>query len=235
MTSITLTFIDSAYPLDHVVPGAQGVAGYIGGDTPHVWSRADWESQPYQYRLPIFVRSNPVVSDIPGDITDALSQLRTINAPHGTIIALDSETAIDPSYTIPFVVAINAGGYRVMDYGSQQDVFQSKNPDGYYWGADWTGQPHLVAGDVGTQYVSFISYDESEISKRLPLWNLAPATLPTTQMDPPPGQWLNPANWTWQEVMIIGRGLNNELFSFAFDARTGVWTGVPRSLINPDL
>lgn len=45
--------------------------------------------------------------------------------------------------------------------------------------------------------------------------------------EPPPGQWLNAKDWTWQQVVITGRGLNNQLYSFAYDEQTGKWNSVP--------
>src|SRR6202030_1784840 len=33
---------DAAYPPQRPYPGCQAVAGYIGGNTPHVWTRDEW-------------------------------------------------------------------------------------------------------------------------------------------------------------------------------------------------
>ena len=125
----------------------------------------------YRYLLPIYVRSNPTVAAVPGDIAAALAKLAALGAPAGTLLALDSETSIDPAYVVPFVTGINAAGFKVIDYGSQSDVMGNDNPDGYYWGASWTGQPHLASGDQMTQYVSFSGYDESLAQSSLPFWD----------------------------------------------------------------
>jgi hypothetical protein len=47
-------------------------------------------------------------------------------------------------------------------------------------------------------------------------------TVPVPQS--PPGQWLNPAAWTWQTgVTVSGSGLDNVHHAFMFNASTGGW------------
>jgi len=170
-----ILFVDSAYPLpsSQVPAGVQGLAAYIGGDTPHVWSKAEWDSYPItvQYRLPIFVRSNPPGPGAAADVASAVAQLKAIGAPPGTLVAWDMETAVDAAYIKAAYTALKADGYTMIVYGSQSMVMGNDNPDGLYWGADWTNVPHLHSGDQMTQYVSVQAYDESEASSSLPLWN----------------------------------------------------------------
>lgn len=42
----------------------------------------------------------------------------------------------------------------------------------------------------------------------------------------PPGQWLNPAQWTWSEVTVTGIGLDGDLHSFAYNGRGNTWAKV---------
>lgn len=169
-----LSFYDSAYPPANPPAGMNGVAGYIGGDTPHVWSLADWDSQHVRFRLPIFVRSNPAGASAAGDVGAALSQLRAIGAPKGCLVAWDMETAADAAYIKAVYNLISTDGYKLIVYGSQSTVFGNENPDGLYWGADWTSVPGLVPGDAITQWVSFNSYDEDTATATLPYWDLNP-------------------------------------------------------------
>lgn len=174
-----LTFVDAAYPAG--IPSNMhfdGVCFYIGGDTPHIWLTSELAARKERYRLPIWVRSDPQSVDPATDAEECLSQLSLYGAPKGTLVALDSETTIDAAWTKAFVDAINAGGYKVIDYGSQSDVFGNENPDGYYWGADWTDVPHLASGDQATQYISFSGYDESLMESTLPLWDTKPPQKP---------------------------------------------------------
>lgn len=175
---ILIKFVDAAYP----PPSMEGCAGlcfYAGGDTPHVWTLPEILQFRAQYLLPIWVRSNPSQVDPHADASDFVRVLRTVyKAPPGVLVALDSETSADPAYVIPFVKDLNAASYPVIDYGSQSDVFGNQNPDGYYWGAQWTGVPHIFPGDQATQFVSFPQYDVSEFQSTLPLWNTLIPTQP---------------------------------------------------------
>lgn len=178
-----LLFIDSAYPIPaaQYPAGVDGVCGYIGGDTPNVWTAADWAAQPARYRLPVFVQSDPGSADPAADADAALAGLRGISCPAGCLVAWDVETAAGPSYVAGVYAALNAAGYTLIVYGSQSTVMGNANPDGLYWGGDWTGVPHIATGDVMTQFVSFSSYDESEAQAALPFWdtqNPGPAPRP---------------------------------------------------------
>lgn len=179
MTTL-IKFIDAAYPPPSL-EGCQGLCFYAGGDTPHVWTLAEVRSFNARYHLPIWVRSNPMQANPRVDAFDYIGVLKKVyHAPPGSLVALDSETSIDPAYVVPFVTDINAAGYPVIDYGSQNDVFGNQNPDGYYWGARWTGVPHIYPGDQATQYVSFPQYDLSEFQSTLPLWDTT-ITTPTVK------------------------------------------------------
>jgi peptidoglycan hydrolase-like protein with peptidoglycan-binding domain len=188
-----LTFVDAAFMLDPL-PDADGYAFYIGGDTPHVYTLPEVVSlkAKYRYLLPIFVRSNPPGPGAASDVVAAVIRLRTIGAPAGCLVALDSETSIDAAYVRAFFAGLKLAGYVLIDYGSQAFVMGNKNPDGYYWGADWTDRPHLHSGDVMTQYVSFQADDVSLASSALPFWDTHAGPVP----DPPP------AVPGWQEAMV---------------------------------
>jgi hypothetical protein len=179
-----LTFYDAAWP-PAKPPTTDGVCIYIGGDTPHVWTAAEIAAQTARYRLPIWVRSNPEQVSPLADATACLAALRWMGVPKGRLVALDSETDVDPSWVNTFVRTVNDGGYPVIDYGSQSTVFGNKNPDGYYWGADWTNTPHLHSGDQMTQYADFGPFDESLAQPSMPFWDIRGG--PTT---------------SWQETMM---------------------------------
>lgn len=158
---------------------------YAGGNTPHYWTLAEVERYTVQYRLPIFVRSNPSVADPSVDaFTFADVLKRVYGAPSGILVALDSETSIDAAYVHDFVVAMNNFGHPVIDYGSRPDVFGNLNPDGYYWAADWTGSPHPVLGAQGVQYRSLFAYDQSTMEPTLPFWDLRPSQPPPPKETP---------------------------------------------------
>jgi peptidoglycan hydrolase-like protein with peptidoglycan-binding domain len=185
----TLIFYDASTPPADPPAGADGVCGYIGGDTPHVWSLADWASQHARYRLPIFTRSDPPGPGAQADVTAALAQLKVIGAPKGCLVAWDFETAADPEYTQQVYLLLHDAGYLLIAYGSVSYVFGNKVPDGYYWGAQWTSVQHFASGADMTQWVSYSDYDMDVALSDLPFWDTHPAAPP-------------PPKVTWADVTI---------------------------------
>jgi hypothetical protein len=232
---MTLRWLDASTPPASYPTGFDGIAFYIGGDTPHVWTVAEIEACPYRYRLPIFVRSDPAASSVTasGDVTSAVSYLKQIGAPLGIMVAWDSETSVDPEYIQAVYADLHAAGYVLIDYGSQSMIFGNQNPDGYYWGADWTNTPHITTGDVMTQYQSLGGWDDSwgnpgpAGGTPLPWWDTrppAPVVPPVPVLPAPPGQW-NAGGWQWQDVVITGVGLDGKLHTFA-PQQNGEWVKV---------
>jgi hypothetical protein len=192
-----LKFVDAAYPSGITGGPYDGVAFYIGGDTPHIWSHAEIEARPERYRLPVFTRSNPQTASPSADVRGALAQLASIGAPKGSLVGWDSETSVDPSYIQSVYMVLLQGGYKLLDYGSLSTVFGNKNPDGYYWTADWIDKPIVNHGAVMTQEYNFAGYDASSAQSGLPFWDTRPATpgVPPQQKeeDMPAGQVTNQA------------------------------------------
>lgn len=183
---MSLVFYDAAYPPADP-PGVDGVCFYIGGDTFHVWTKAEINAQKAVYRLPIFVRSNPPgPNGAAADSLAAINQLKKIGAPTGTLVAWDLESSIEIAYIEEVYEDLRASGYKLIVYGSQSTVMANKNPDGLYWGADWTDVEHLHSGDAITQYVSFSGFDLSEAGTNLPFWS---TKSPTPKPTPTPSNW----------------------------------------------
>lgn len=180
-----LTFWDAAYPLQRP-PRTDGVCFYIGGDASHDWTEAEIGALTDRYRLPIFVRSDPTRASAADDVAAAVTRLLEIGAPKGTLVAWDSETAADPGYMQAVYHFLSGAGYKLIDYGSQYYVFGNENPDGYYWGADWTNVPHIARRDAMTQWVSFTGYDLSEAKPGLPFWDTEHKPVPPKPPVPVP-------------------------------------------------
>jgi hypothetical protein len=87
--------------------------------------------------------------------------------------------------------------------------------------ADWTGnrgQAISMLGTklggyfvVGVQYANMGAFDVDVFDAQ---WVNARSARPAVQ--PPPGQWHDPAAWTWQEATIVGVGLNGKLCAFEY-------------------
>lgn len=167
-----LLFYDAAYP-PKSPPVADGVCIYLGGDTPHVWSKAEIQNalKGVTYILPIWVRSNPPGPGASVDVADCVKQLQAVGAPKGCLVAWDMETSVSASYILAVYTLLKAAGYVLIVYGSQSVVMGNQVPDGLYWGADWTSVQHLARGDEITQYANLGAYDEDLAMPVLPFWN----------------------------------------------------------------
>lgn len=163
---------DAAFP-PASPPDVDAVAGYIGGNTPHVWTGAEWARQKARYRLPIFVRSHD--GDPVADANFSLNWLRNHKVPKGSTLALDYETRVDATYLRAFDAVIVRGGYKTMVYGSRSFVLQNPKPSGGYWTATWNNIPHLDPGAAATQYGGDTTlgkpYDLSVVADSTPLWD----------------------------------------------------------------
>src|SRR6266536_1905062 len=77
-------------------PKWEAVAGYIGGNTPHVWTDQEWARQQARWRLPIFTRSHD--GDPSADAAHAIRWMTAHHVPKGVCVALDFETRVDPTH-----------------------------------------------------------------------------------------------------------------------------------------
>ena len=168
------SMFDAAYPpLDP--PKVDIAALYIGGNTPHVASDAEWArvmATGIKYRLPIFTRSHD--GDPVADAKAAVQWAVAHGQPKGTLIALDFETRVDAAYLNAFDAVIKAAGYLTVVYGSLSTVLRNPRPSGGYWTAKWDQTPHLDAGATMTQYISDTQlqkpWDLSVVADSAPLW-----------------------------------------------------------------
>jgi len=169
---------DAAFPPTSP-PKWEVAAGYIGGNTPHVWTDQEWARQAARYRLPIFTRSTG--GDPNADGAAAVRWLRAHGVPPGCCVALDYETRIDAGYLRIFDWIVMQAGYLTLLYGSRDFVLRNPKPSGGYWVADYTGSPHLYPGSAATQWSGSGpfggDYDPNLVADSTPLWD-------TTQEDP---------------------------------------------------
>src|SRR6266540_371198 len=123
---------DAAFP-PASPPKWEAVAGYIGGNTPHVWTDQEWARQQARWRLPIFTRSHD--GDPSADAAHAIRWMTAHHVPKGVCVALDFETRVDATYLHAFDAAIIRAGWKAMVYGSKQAVLRNPKPSGGYWAA----------------------------------------------------------------------------------------------------
>lgn len=141
--------------------GYSAVAGYIGGDTPHVWTQAEWRRFKNLAKLPIFVRSNPGGSM--DDAMAALERLYEIGCPPGSFVVWDMEISVQPHYLASVNRIMEFFGYKVLVYGSASTVFRNPKLSGYFV-ADYAGiGPFMFKGARLTQYANGTVYDSSAL------------------------------------------------------------------------
>ena len=165
---------DASEPPASAPAGYRVVAGYIGGDTPHVWTEAEWRRFGRLHKLPIWVRSNPREVNAEADAFGALQRLYELRAPRGITVAIDLETAVDAPYVRKFHSVMRWAGFHVWVYGSASTVFGNPAVDGY-WVADWAGKgpfmyPHRMV--KATQYANGPNYDSSLVKHWQYDWRL---------------------------------------------------------------
>jgi hypothetical protein len=154
---------DASTPPSSAPHGYRAVAGYIGGDTPHVWTEAEWRRFAKLRKLPIWVRSNPAQVHAEADSFAALERLYELKVPRGVTIALDLETSVDAGYVRTFHRVMRWAGFFVWVYGSASTVFRNPQCDGY-WVADYAGKgPFMYQHKMvkATQYENGTHYDSS--------------------------------------------------------------------------
>lgn len=168
------------------------VGGYAGGDTPHAWTREEWDAQPAPARLPIWTRTN-APDDVQAGRDDAAAFLEALHAlavPAGATVAVDTETVI---YRAGYLQGLDAGlgngkVHPLLNYGSFTYVIQNAATSGGRWAADWLGfndggfnvaetellaRHRIVAVQLASDKMLGKGWDASVIEQSVPLWHRA--------------------------------------------------------------
>jgi hypothetical protein len=181
-----LSGYDAAYPPADP-PADQVVFGYLGGDTPNVWTPAEWAAQKARYRVGIWTRSDPVgAAQGTTEGRAAVAAWRALGADGGTLLVLDLETAVNAAYVTAFDAEIVAGGCKVAAYGSTATLFKNPRPSGGFFPASITDTAHLYPGTLLTQYAFESGWDDDEVAGSLvgSLWDTQGGTeMALTQTD----------------------------------------------------
>jgi hypothetical protein len=164
---MTLNMFDASTPPATAPADFEAAAGYIGGDTPHVWTSAEWDRFRHLYKLPVYVRSNDGTDPVT-DAFAALEQLYRLGVPmgKGLRVALDLETRVAPAYVDGFHAVLAWAGYRVWVYGSASTLFGNPACEGY-WVADYAGKgPFMYSHSLvrATQWTAGKEYDSSLVT-----------------------------------------------------------------------
>lgn len=154
---------DASTPPEKAPPKTAVACGYIGGETPHVWTNTEWARFDGMKKLPIYVSALAVGK--PGDARteafDALRAMYNLKVPKGSPIVWDMETAVNDTYLKQVQSIVNWYGYKLWPYGSMDAIMHSTPCDGRFV-ADWNyDKPALAPGRyvVATQWKSDTGYD----------------------------------------------------------------------------
>lgn len=171
---------DAAYPPPHP-PHWHVAAGYIGGDTPHVWTPEEWAAQWAPYRLPIYTASNREDTEAAAVIDAGIIHraLTDLAVPEGVTIAVDIETRVYTVYLETLNRAVTP--YHLLTYGSFSTLIQNPQTSAGRWAADWTddifkgvdllNEDRLTAVQWASDVQRGLPYDSSIIIGTLPLWH----------------------------------------------------------------
>ena len=161
-------------------PPLYAVGGYVGGDTPYVWTVPDWNDSGASKRNPIFTASNRA-DTTHAAVVDGMAfrgRLLALGVPYGVTVSVDIETAIYDNYLDELNEEMSA--WKLMTYGSVSTLVQNMKTSGGWWGAHWTDNVEtavaaIQSGEfVALQWASATMlnkpYDLSVISDAVPLW-----------------------------------------------------------------
>lgn len=156
-------------------------AGYIGGDTPHVWTKAEWLAQPAPELLPIFTASNRADSAAAA-VTDngaIHAALEALGVPYGATVVVDIETRVYTAY-LEELNELLLHQWPLMVYGSLSTVVHNPLTSGGRWAADWTdlvstgielvGTDGIKAAQIADDRMLGRPWDWSLIDSSVPLW-----------------------------------------------------------------
>jgi hypothetical protein len=152
---------DAAYPPPSAFPGCQAVAGYIGGNTPHVWTLDEWRRFASLVQFPIW--TGYLEADPAGHGQQCAAAMHQLGwnpgSPNRRAVILDEETQVDKAWLDAFAAEIWNGGYQTYVYGSLATVLGNPPKEGYLV-ADWNNIPAVppYANVIGCQYEANVQF-----------------------------------------------------------------------------
>jgi hypothetical protein len=172
MAGLSLGF-DAAFPPGKPYPGSKVVCGYIGGNTPHIWTLDEWHRFADLTQFPIWVGYND--RDPEADARTAVSRMEELGWTKGLVnntraVILDFETEINPEWVDDFAVIVRANGYQTMPYGSESTILQDPVRAGR-WIALYDERADIPAdpGAVAHQYKANVPWNGTAVD--LSVWS----------------------------------------------------------------
>jgi hypothetical protein len=201
-------------------------AGYATGRGTVPWTAADWAQHPGAVRID----QDPAASDPTADVLDVEAGAAGPGVAAGWAkrALADYLTAKRPGQRRPAIYMSRSQVTAVCDA-----LAAGRHVTGVgLWIADWGKTQAQAAAEVsaasgpypviGVQYANAGLYDISVFSAA---W-LKEVSVPVNVTPPPvpPGQWKDPAEWTWKDAYVTGVGLDGALHLFRLE--NGRWVKV---------
>jgi hypothetical protein len=169
MTSLARMF-DASQPPGAPYPGCAAVAGYIGGNTPHVWSAAEWNRASDNgrlYQLPIWVGFGE--DDPTGHAVQAANAAGSLgwiphHSPAWRAIVADVEAAQEEGWLATFGAELRNRGFLCWPYMSTSAL--PSDPPGYtVWLAQWDGVADVppIHDVIAHQYAHDLPYQGTSV------------------------------------------------------------------------
>lgn len=210
------------------------VAGYTTGSDGIPWTEAMWAGHPDALRIDQSPANT--VMDETADILDYERGAATLAdlAPWGLAAQSAWARAARPGQRHPAIYASQSNLTPVCNALAAAKVTGirlivanwSDTKDAAVAMLQASSGPYPVAG---VQYEDAGAYD---LDVFLASWvntrsaPAKPAAKPAPKPAAPPGQWNDPAAWTWADVTVTGTGLDGKLHSFAYSRQANVWAKV---------
>lgn len=210
----------------HLPSNAGIVAGYVTGSTDIVWTNADWARHPDAVRIdqsPVnttfdetadvldYEFGAATLGDIGPWVTEAWKNFHNgVRVGQRTPAVYCSMNSIH-DVANALVNAHQVANLAIADYNLTQN-------DAEAMVANASGRFPIV----WVQYHDAGLYDEGMFSKNW-LENRSKKMATPNPVPAPPGQWLDPHNWSWDRVQITGTGLNGHLYTFIYDPTQNEW------------
>lgn len=161
---------DAAFPPLRPFPGCGAVAGYIGGNTPHVWTANEWNNASDDGALPMlpiwvgFGEADPVDHGQQAAAAAIRLGWEPHHSPKWRAIVADVEAVSETAWLKAFGQALRTAGFLCWPYMSATAL--PSDPPGFtVWLALWNGLATVPAiHDVGGhQYAANIPFESTDV------------------------------------------------------------------------
>lgn len=157
---------DASSPPAAAYPGCEACAGYIGGNTPHVWTLDEWKRFQHLVQFPIWVGYQESDASVHGQAAaKAMHDLGwRPNAPRRRACILDFETEINSEWVNGFATEIWNAGYETLVYESESTIQSVPVKEGR-WVAAYDGRAVIpaVPGAVAHQYKANVPWESTQV------------------------------------------------------------------------